>query len=422
MRHAPRRESPKLGYLRAGARVKRSEAAAGHTGCEGGWYRVSPMGYVCVGVEAVLDSDDAKAQPLPVSPDRDAPLPYMYARARNPAPLKYVRVPNRQQRRRYEVANVPSSVTPASWKERRFTPVPDFLREGGAAPTLRGYDYGRQTLYLERALAGSGFALHELFRANGGSFGLSVDREVLALDRLEPVTGSEFEGIRVQESRAVAVAFVKSARAAVFVRAAEPAAGFVERGQALRREGFCLTEGKVRWGARELVEAVDGTWLDSAQLLIVSARERPPREVARGGTWIDVSLRDQTLVAYEGSRAVYATLVSTGVKGEEDAEDSLETPTGLYRVHTKHVTTTMSGNAPDDPYSMGHVPWVQYFEGNYALHGAYWHDSFGRPKSHGCVNLSPADALWLFKWSSPPVPRAWHGAMSTDGTLVRIRS
>jgi lipoprotein-anchoring transpeptidase ErfK/SrfK len=62
-----------------------------------------------------------------------------------------------------------------------------------------------------------------------------------------------------------------------------------------------------------------------------------------------------------------------------------------------------------------------YFNEGYALHAAYWHDSFGKPRSHGCINLSPEDARWVFEWSEPQVPEAWHGALSLrDGTLVYV--
>jgi hypothetical protein len=67
------------------------------------------------------------------------------------------------------------------------------------------------------------------------------------------------------------------------------------------------------------------------------------------------------------------------------------------------------------------VPYVQYFSEGYALHAAYWHDSFGAPRSHGCINLSPSDARYLFHYSDPPVPRGFHGAFSLrEGTLLEI--
>jgi lipoprotein-anchoring transpeptidase ErfK/SrfK len=84
----------------------------------------------------------------------------------------------------------------------------------------------------------------------------------------------------------------------------------------------------------------------------------------------------------------------------------------------------------DDPdggaeaYSIEDVPWTMYFHESYALHGAFWHNLFGRERSHGCVNLSPADARWLFFWAGPTLPSGWHGVRSTSdnpGTAVVIR-
>jgi hypothetical protein len=60
-------------------------------------------------------------------------------------------------------------------------------------------------------------------------------------------------------------------------------------------------------------------------------------------------------------------------------------------------------------FELRDVPWIQYFAAGYALHGAYWHDVFGIPRSHGCVNLSPIDARIVFNWTDPPVPAGWHG-------------
>ena len=67
------------------------------------------------------------------------------------------------------------------------------------------------------------------------------------------------------------------------------------------------------------------------------------------------------------------------------------------------------------------MPYVQYFQDGYALHAAYWHDVFGMPKSHGCINLSPEDARRIFFWTEPKVPEGWHGAAKAlTGTVVFI--
>jgi lipoprotein-anchoring transpeptidase ErfK/SrfK len=81
------------------------------------------------------------------------------------------------------------------------------------------------------------------------------------------------------------------------------------------------------------------------------------------------------------------------------------------------VTTTMDGNtASDGNYSIQDVPWTMFFHKSFALHGAFWHDSFGRVRSHGCVNLGPSDARWLFEWTTPVLPEGWHGVHAHDGS------
>jgi lipoprotein-anchoring transpeptidase ErfK/SrfK len=93
-------------------------------------------------------------------------------------------------------------------------------------------------------------------------------------------------------------------------------------------------------------------------------------------------------------------------------------------IHTKHIASTMDDDEDvADSYSLRDVPFVQYFHKGYALHGAYWHDEFGKMRSHGCINLAPADAAWLFEWTDPPVPEGWHGAINKErGTAIVIHA
>ncbi|NOY93682.1 MAG: L,D-transpeptidase, partial [Deltaproteobacteria bacterium] len=158
----------------------------------------------------------------------------------------------------------------------------------------------------------------------------------------------------------------------------------------------------------------------------LAERSDPPSEVGEGDEWIDIDLTRQVLVAYEGTRPVFATLISSGrIERENDPSRDHRTPTGVFRISSKHLTHTMDGdNAIDGPYSIDDVPYVMYFQLAFAIHSAFWHNAFGRPKSHGCINMSPPDARFLFGWAGPPMPRGWHGVYPTEDqtqTVVRIR-
>jgi lipoprotein-anchoring transpeptidase ErfK/SrfK len=110
---------------------------------------------------------------------------------------------------------------------------------------------------------------------------------------------------------------------------------------------------------------------------------------SNGERWIDVDLSEQLLTAYEGTTPVRQVLVSTGLPG---------TPTvvGQFRIYVKYESTLMTG----DDYYLPNVPYTMYFYKGYGLHGTYWHSSFGRPMSHGCVNLPTPDAQWLYGFAS----------------------
>ncbi len=93
----------------------------------------------------------------------------------------------------------------------------------------------------------------------------------------------------------------------------------------------------------------------------------------------------------------------------------------------KESEADMKGLNGEDPYSVATVPWTQFFspEKGLALHTAYWHDVFGTRRSHGCVNLAPRDARWLYFWSDPQVPPGWTmaaGVVEAPGSIVRIRT
>lgn len=170
-------------------------------------------------------------------------------------------------------------------------------------------------------------------------------------------------------------------------------------------------------------ETDEGWWMKAGEG--VKTNPGPaPRDLGQNEKWIDVNLKSQTLVAFEGDKPVFATAVSTGREDKEDREKDHHTPPGTFRIREKHIAATMDGDvASDGPYSIEDVPWIMYFNGSYALHGAFWHNNFGRQQSHGCVNLAPLDAKALFGWTEPRVPDGWHGVMSTpekQGTRVVV--
>lgn len=145
-----------------------------------------------------------------------------------------------------------------------------------------------------------------------------------------------------------------------------------------------------------------------------------PASTNGGEKWVEVNLTNQTLYAHEGDATIYTMRISSG-------KPWTPTPTGEYRIWIKLKSTRMRGGSKEtgDFYDLPNVPYTMYFNGGYGLHGAYWHNNFGHPMSHGCVNLSPADAKTLYEWASPVVSNDVWGIRATDdnpGTRVVIHT
>ena len=143
------------------------------------------------------------------------------------------------------------------------------------------------------------------------------------------------------------------------------------------------TVGGARW-----YRVAEQQWVEARQVGAARKRARPS-SIGVNALWVAVNLSQQTVVAYESDQPVFAALAATGLPG---------TPTvqGIFRTHRRLETGKMSGPG----YYIEDVTWTCYFYSGYALHTAYWHDKFGRPRSHGCVNLSPYDAWWIYQWSA----------------------
>ncbi len=152
--------------------------------------------------------------------------------------------------------------------------------------------------------------------------------------------------------------------------------------------------------------------------LRVAALAPIPAEVGPNEYWVDVDLDEQVVVIYHGKRPIFATLGSSG--REKDP-----TPTGVFRVTRKKKQTTMaSDRGKRQTYSVA-VPWPTYFHEGFAFHSAYWHNSFGVARSHGCINLSPKDALFLHSLLEPKLPPGWLSVFSHEsqpGSIIQLRA
>ncbi len=113
--------------------------------------------------------------------------------------------------------------------------------------------------------------------------------------------------------------------------------------------------------------------------------------------WIEVDLTKQRLISWQGKNALSAVIVSTG-------KPSTPTLTGVFQIQSKLRLARMQG----DDYDLSDVPFTMYYSGGYAIHGAYWHHSFGTPVSHGCVNVAVDHAEKLFDWASIGTPIVVH--------------
>jgi hypothetical protein len=287
-------------------------------------------------------------------------------------------------------------------------------RDGASAyPDLGSVQDGTPDRELE---SGWSVAVDEQQEVEGERWAYTSKGLWIALRDLAAARPSAFHGERL-ENGTLDVAWVVSDRAGVWSSAEGPPKA---RGRASRAR---FEEVHVLEDAGNAVRVGEGEWMLARDLARPVLSSRP--DGVRGERWIDVDRATQTLVAYEGERPVFATLVSTG-RGAEGTDTV--TPPGVHRIWVKILASDMANSGQrqgdDASYSLQDVPYVQFFDRGVALHGTYWHRDFGRVHSHGCVNLAPLDARWLFDFTRPGLPRGWVAVYPTgvdEGTLVRVR-
>jgi lipoprotein-anchoring transpeptidase ErfK/SrfK len=460
----------RLGYLRHGGRVAVLPTPHKKSNCVEGWYELVDGGYVCAKY-ATLDANHPRFRAAPKAPDLNAPLPYQYGyNTVNGTPL-YRQVPSREDRQKLEPWLTASKKRAKRLAERDRDDSDQEEGESGhvsgsdaddagANQTpwfLRDYDGGKPMVTLDelkgegpmarRMVKGFYLALDHSFGTANGMFWKTTGGLMAPYDKIwiqKPLTdfhGTWLGGAAVGNDKSDAgggtvvtgataagipagrVGYVLSGRAKKYkVQKDERRATIIE--SAPRFTLVTLTGDSMRIAGGEYDETTDGYWIKKGDPIVLIKTGPMPEDLGAHEKWIDVDITRQTLVAFEGDTPVYVTLVSTGKRDRKNKEKDHVTPTGSYRIREKHIAATMDGDvATDGPYSIEDVPWIMYFNGSYALHGAFWHANFGHEQSHGCVNLSPEDARTLFNWTEPHLPDGWHGVNATPehkGTRVVV--
>ncbi|MEO6418016.1 MAG: L,D-transpeptidase [Polyangiaceae bacterium] len=434
----------RLGYLRNGSHVSAFPETIVNEECPDGWYELLEGGFVC-GKHATLDAKTPSVKYAASPPSLGTAMPYRYGYATGNDTPVYRRVLSLMDRRKYEPWLIPpppvTVALPVLVPESTDTPYDEApldeklklgVKDAGAkdAGVIKlGSLKGRGVL-ARKMMKGFYVALDRDFTAAKAKWwrtaeGFAIPYERIALQSWSPDfhgswvvraastdggTAAEGNGKAALVSTAYAVHFQKNEKGKMIY--GTPLAKWT----ALELVGEPLVEGGVVFH-----ETTSGFFVRAVDLKLATPEK--PADLAPGEKWIDVDLPRQMLIAFEGDHPVYGTLVSSGRRTPWDPEHDHPTPTGTFRIYEKHVTATMDGDvAADGPYSIEDVPWVMFFQGSYALHGAFWHNLFGTPRSHGCVNLSPIDARELFFWTEPRLPKGWHGVFQarSNGTRVVI--
>jgi hypothetical protein len=288
--------------------------------------------------------------------------------------------------------------------------------------TLADLDKDADGTVAKRMVKGFFVAVDKTFGWNNRSWYKTTAGLVAPSDRMYIIKPPTSQGVDFPAG-AKAVGFITASSASKYTFDAEMKAVSVA-GSVPRFSGFGLTGETHSHKTVVYRKTTEGWWMKGIDGTFTELGAPPP-DLAPGEKWIDVNLTRKTLVAVEGDKPVYAALVSPGKRSKTKKKDH-PTHTGVFRIREKHIAVTMDGDgtvAGDLPYSIEDVPFVEYYDGSYALHGAFWHSNFGREMSHGCVNLSPLDAKKIFFWSEPRLPRGWHAVWATNenrGTLVSI--
>jgi hypothetical protein len=384
VRPEPSAEKQWIGFLWTGGSAKlKSETPVAGPGCAK-FYAVEPQGYVCAdGERATVDPED---------PVLKAILPYA-AKTGTAFPHRYAESIGAPRRLHLEGAELVFPTLPRTISEPR--------REVKARSTVA---FSAET------------------RANGQSFLLTADFAWVPKAKVVPYPEITFKGVHLDGALRLPLALFRGKDRPKYRRTPEGA--FTTSGEDWKRLSVVSLSGQRAEFEGETYLEVEGgnAWVKQSEAVVPSPQPATPWGAPVGAedttgkapkgraTWIEASIRGGWLIAYEGTRPVFVTLISAGRGGEpqpgKDLIETASTPVGTYPITGKFATATME--APNE-YIHADVPWAQNFHGPHALHGAYWHDDWGNLKSGGCINVSPLDGKDLFDWTEPVIPEGWHG-------------
>ena len=381
----PSANARSIGALHAGAFVTRSDAPVRKTAsCEGGYYAVHPRGVVCLNQGASLDAAHPTLQAMAIRPSLDKALPYTYGRTRTETGL-LERDPERSDavRELRKLARGSTMAIVGSWSARIGDSEPERL-------------------------------------------GLLTDGHFVRAADLEMLKSTSFAGEELSGEQELPVAFVVKRGVSQFKSDGDDAyvkAEPLEYHQVVRLSGrFRTQKGTKLWAAE------NDRFVRDQDVTVIQRRTKFPDFVQDGQRWLDVGVILGTLVAYEGKKAVFATLVSTGRDRLGDSAVAEQTPAvtklGTFEVLVKHITLLSApAERAGERFGVFDVPWVQELSSGQLLLGAYWHDRFGIEHGPGDIGLSPTDAQRIFAWSTPALPKSWHSATSVDSdkTIVHVR-
>jgi len=285
-----------------------------------------------------------------------------------------------------------------------------FIRFGGTRAYAHPSDYFRND-YVESLGKGFGIVVTGEQVYEGVEFVRTRRLYWVERGSVRFVDGSAFSGVKLSPGESLDLGWVSQKPAKVYDR---PQGRVLQ--QLDRHSPVHVDSTKGAW-----TQLVGGRWIRTADLARAELVP-PPKGVEPTDRWIDVDVDQQVLVAYEGATPLFATLVSTGRDTKQSA-----TPLGVFQIWVKLEYSDMNDierTDVDKNYSIQDVPWVQFFKGSYGFHAAFWHDDFGRRRSHGCINLSPMDARYLFQFTQPILPPGWNAILPMPEdrpTVVQVR-